>query len=33
MLNSDIKKGFWLGLGAATALVVVSFALGVFRRA
>lgn len=30
-LNADFQKGFWVGLGVATALLIVSFAAGLIR--
>jgi hypothetical protein len=32
-LNSDFQKGFWIGLGAGVALLVLSLASGVLRKA
>lgn len=32
-LNTDFKKGFWLGLGVAAALVLVSVGAGLLRAA
>ena len=32
-LNSDFKKGFWIGLGVGAALVVIGAATGMLRRA
>lgn len=31
MKNPDFAKGFWVGLGAATAVVLVSLAAGLLR--
>lgn len=31
--SSDFKKGFFIGLGAGVALLVLSLAAGVLRRA
>lgn len=31
-MNSDFKKGFWVGLGVGAALLVLSVAAGVLRR-
>ena len=33
MGNQDFKKGFWVGLGVGAALIVLSLAAGVLRRA
>jgi hypothetical protein len=30
-LNKDFKKGFWVGLGVAAALIVASLAVGLVR--
>jgi hypothetical protein len=32
MAKGDFTKGFWVGLGVAAALVVVSFAAGMIKR-
>jgi hypothetical protein len=31
-LNTDFKKGFWVGLGVGAALILISVAGGILRK-